>query len=198
MKNRVLQPVIKIAIIYFILIVTFIKVPNLFAHSDHNETFNEYPNVSFTGYHTHNQDGVYHRHAVPPTGAFNGLHDKLGQWEKHEHASPTQQYGTYLLTIQYVNSTPTELPNGSVGSYLVTYARNSDKAFVNEIVNALFSREINLDSELHYDTEMNTANFQYFGQYISGLSPPDEKVSGQGTSTKTKMLSLRWAELKAM
>lgn len=198
MKNRVLRTAIKVASIYFILIVTFTTARKASAHPDHNDSFNEYPKVSFTGYHTHNLNGVFHRHAVPPTGDFNAPHDKLDQWRKHEHDTPTQQYGTYLLTIHYENSSQTDLPNGSIGSYVVTYARNSDEAFVQEIVSALLSGELNLDSDLQYDEEMNTANFQYFGQHIEGLSPSGETGNVKGTYTKPKKLSLRWAELKAM
>lgn len=198
MKNRVFRAAISAASIsFFFFLAAFATVCNVSAHPDYNETFGEIGGISFTGYHRHDATGVLHRHAVLPPTDVTAPHDKLDLWREHEHQTPTRQSGLYLLKIHCSHSLPTDLPDGSVGLYVVTYARSSDADFVDEIITTLFAEEINLDGELLYNSERATANFQYYGQHIEGLSPSEETDTARNAPTKPKHLTLRWAELKA-
>jgi hypothetical protein len=172
MRNFVSSQTMKVAILSFILIAAFTVVSNVSAHDNHNQTFEGFTDVYFTGYHSHDLNGTWHRHAVVhPVMAPQGIvHDKLDLWREHKHETPTKHGGTYLLMLSSTSGGVHNVIDGSTKTYVVLYARASDKDIASEIRDGLISQEIDLESQLRYDVESDTCTFQYVGQYIDGVS----------------------------
>ena len=172
MKNFVFSQTMKVAIISFILIAAFTTVRNVSAHENHNQTFEESTDVYFTGYHSHDLNGTWHRHAVVhPVRAPQGIvHDKLDLWSEHKHETPTEHCGTYLLMLYSTSGGVHNVLDGSPKTYVVLYTKTSDEDIASEIRDSLISQEIDLDRELYHDVESNTYTLQYTGQYIDGIS----------------------------
>ncbi len=168
MKNFVSTQTVKVAII----IAAFTIACNVFAHEKHNQTFQEFTDVYFTGYHSHDLNGTWHRHAVVhPTMAPQGIvHDKLDLWREHKHETPTKHCGTYLLKLHSISGGVYNVPDGSTKTYVALYTGASDENIASEIRDILISQEIDLNSELYHDVESNTYTLQYTGQYIDGVS----------------------------
>lgn len=172
MRNFVSSQTMKVAILSFILIAAFTVVSNVSAHDNHNQTFEGFTDVYFTGYHSHDLNGTWHRHAVVhPVMAPQGIvHDKLDLWREHKHETPTKHGGTYLLMLSSTSGGVHNVIDGSTKTYVVLYARASDEDIASEIRDGLISQEIDLESQLRYDVESDICTFQYVGQYIDGVS----------------------------
>ena len=131
MKNFVSTQTVKVAIISFILIAAFTTMRNVHAHDDHDQTSGEYTDVYLTDYHSHNSIGKQHRHAVRETPSIHlqgVVHDKLDLWQEHEHETPTEDDGIYLLPLYSVSGS-THTHNERSHTHAVLYARSSDKIF---------------------------------------------------------------------
>ena len=172
MKNFVSSQTMKVAILSFMLIAAFTMIGNVSAHENHSQTLEESTDVYFTGYHSHDMNGTWHRHAVVhPVRVPQGIvHDKLDLWREHKHETPTKHGGTYLLTLYSTSGGVHNVLDGSTKTYVVLSARASDEDIASEIRDSLITQEINLDSELCHDVESNTYTLQYIGQYIDGVS----------------------------
>lgn len=172
MKNFVSSQTMKVAILSFILIVTFTIVSSVSAHENHNQTFKGFTDVYFTGYHSHDLNGTWHRHAVmhPIMAPQEIVHDKLDLWQEHKHETPTKHRGTYLLMLHSTSGGVHNILDGSIKTYVVLYARTSDSDIASEVRDSLISEEISLDNQLFHDVESNTYTLQYIGQYIDGVS----------------------------
>ena len=172
MRNFVSSQTMKVAIISFILVAAFTVVCNVSAHENHSQTFEEFTDVYFTGYHSHDLNGTWHRHAVVhPVKSPQGIvHDKLDLSQEHIHETPTKHSGTYLLMLYSTSGGVHNALDGSTKTYVVLYARASDEDIASEIRDSLISEEIDRDSELYHDVESDTYTLQYIGQYIDGVS----------------------------
>ncbi len=172
MKNFVSSQTKQVAIVSFILIAAFAIVSNVSAHENHNQTFEGFTDVYFTGYHSDDMNGTWHRHAVVhPDMAPQGIvHDKLDLWSEHKHETPTKHGGTCLLTLYSTSGGVHNVSDGSTKTYVVLSARASDENIASEIRDSLISQEIELDSDLSHNIESNIYTLQYIGQYIDGIS----------------------------
>ena len=172
MKNLVSSQTMKVAITSFILIAAFTLVCNVSAHENHSESFEGFTGVYLTGYHSHDLNGTWHRHAVvhPARSPQGIVHDKLDLWREHKHEAPTKHCGTYLLMLYSSSGGVHNVVDGSTKTYVVLYASASDEAIATEIRDTLISEEMDLDSKLYHDIESNTYTLQYIGQYIDGVS----------------------------
>ena len=171
MKNFVSPQAIKIAMTSSVLIVAFVMVCSVYAHEDHDQTFGEFTDVYLTDYHSHNLSGKWHRHAVRATVSNHPqgtVHDKLNLWKEHEHETPTEDGGTYLLSL-YAVSGSAHTHDGHSHIHVVLYARSSDEDFASEILRKLDSQEVD------HDVESDVYTLQYIGQHIDGVSPIEHK-----------------------
>ena len=167
MKNFVFSQTVKVAIISFMLIAAFTTVRNVSAHDDHDETFGEFTDVYLTDYHNHGSNGERHRHAVRDTVSNHPqgtVHDELDVWQGHEHETPTEDNGTYLLTLYSVSGSA-HTHDGRSHIHVVLYARSSDGDFAPAILEKLDSQEID------HDVKSDVYTLQYIGQHIDGVSP---------------------------
>ena len=167
MKNYVSSQTVKIAIIFLILIAAFTTVCNVSAHDDHDETFGEFTDVFLTDYHSHELNGERHKHAVRGTVSNHPqgtVHDKLDLWKEHEHETPTEESGTYLLHFHSVSGS-THIHDERSHTHVVLYARSSDEDFAAEILEKLDSQEVD------HDVESGVYTLQYIGQHVDGVSP---------------------------
>ena len=167
MKNFVSRQAIKVAITSSVLIVAFVMVCSVYAHEDHDQTFDEFTDAYLTDYHSHDLNGERHRHAVRaivsnhPQGT---VHDKLDLWQEHEHKTPTEDGETYLLSLHSVSGSA-HIHDGRSHTHVVLYARSSDEDFASEILQKLDSQQVD------HDVERDVYTLQYIGQHIDGVSP---------------------------
>ena len=163
MKNHVFSPAIKVAIISFILIAAFVMVCNVHAHDDHGQSFGDLSDVYLTPYHRHNPNGKSHRHAISDTHPEGVVHNELDLWKKHEHEVPEKDSGTYRLTLHSVSGN-VHTHDGRSHKHVVICARSSDEDIVSDILEKLYSQEIN------HTVESDVYMLQYIGQPITGVS----------------------------
>ncbi len=136
---------------------------NVYAHADHNQSYDGNDEVYLTPYHQHTTNEVMHRHAIDNSLPVGTVHNEIELWNGHQHKDVDSNWITCTLKLHHAIG-EVHTHDGLSHKHVVLYARNSDTKIASLILE-------NLDEQnIEHSAESNVYTLQYIGQLIVGDS----------------------------
>lgn len=162
MKNLLFTQAKSFTVYILVLTFTCIVSIDVYAHENHNESYNGNNQVYLTPLHQHTSDGKQHRHAIDNSLPKGVVHNVVELWKKHEHNYADKEWMTCPLNVQFYRG-EVHTHDGRNHKHVVLYARTLDSQIASEILERLDNQV------LDHSVESDVYTFQYVGQDIDGV-----------------------------